>query len=379
MHTLIIPSYYPNTYSPFDGIYFKVQAEALHNHGLKIGVIAPIIIKHYVLKREKKIDYGFKEFSNDFPVLIQQIPSFPVFKWMNDRMRLNYGKKLFKKYITKNGLPDIVHLHSFENGILARWIKKNYNIPFVITEHSTRFERNEYSNRVMRLAQLTFDECASCIVVSPDLQSTIQKFFGITPQIIPNLINTGAFKPLELEKKYDFISIGGLREPKNYSRLIRCIKVLNDDRKVNLAIVGEGPLKSSLSDQINELGLSDQVTLLGSKSQDEIIELLNQSRIFVSSSSIETFGVAIIEAMSCGLPIVATKSGGPEYYMTEDYLGKLCDQSDESLTDAMTEVISNYDSYDSTKIRQHIVDRFSGKVVSAQIEEVYKEVLTSSS
>lgn len=378
MHVLILPSYYPNTYSPFDGIYFKVQAEALHNYGLKVGVIAPIIIKHYVLKREKKLDYGFKNNTEHFSTLLYQIPSFPIFKWMNDSMRLYFGKKLFKKYISQKGLPEIIHVHSFENGILARWIKNEYGIPYVITEHSTRFERKEYSNRMLRLAQKAFDESSASIVVSSDLKKTIQKFFGTTPQVIPNLINTDVFKPKQEEKKYTFITIGGLREPKNYERLIRCIYEVNKNSPCNLCIVGVGPLKDRLINQIKELGLGEQISLAGSKTQDEIITLLNQSKIFVSSSLIETFGVAIIEAMSCGLPVVATKSGGPEYYMTENYLGELCEQTDESLFTAMKNILNNYESFDSFKIRQYIIDRFSAKVISSQIVEVYKNILTSS-
>ncbi|QSE97184.1 glycosyltransferase [Fulvivirga lutea] len=377
MHTLVIPSYYPNTYNPIDGIYFEVQAEELAKNKVKVGVIAPIIIKHYILLREKKFDYGLKISTDKIPTLIYQLPSFPVFKAMNDWMRLFYGKKLFKKYIKEYGIPDIVHLHSFENGILARWIKKEYNINYVITEHSTRFSRDECSDRLIKLAKYAFNEAKEVITVSNDLCMTLNARFGIKPTVIPNLIDTDFFQPLEVIKKYDFITVGGLREPKNFELLINSFEQLSN-KSSTLAIVGVGPLKEKLINQVRELNLEERISFLGSKSPNELVALFNESKVFVSSSRIETFGVAIIEAMSCGIPVVATKSGGPEYFMTDDRLGMLCDQNQKDLANSMEKVLSDFENYDSEFIRNYIESKFSGPTVTSELKKVYRKYINSS-
>ncbi|MEQ8928085.1 MAG: glycosyltransferase [Fulvivirga sp.] len=377
MHCLVVPSYYPNSYSPFDGIYFKVQAEALAKNNVKVGVIAPIIIKHYVLLREKKIDYGFKNPENQIPTTLCQLPSFPLIKRMNDWMRLYFGKKLVKKYISRHGLPNIIHVHSFENAIVARWIKNNFGIPFVLTEHSTRFERNEYSPRVLKLAKKAFEEAAEVIVVSSDLQATLKTQFGIEATIIPNLIDTDFFHPQNCEKKYDFISIGGLRDVKNYELLIKTFSNLSN-KKTTLAFIGVGPLLEKLKMLVKKLNLENRVSFLGKRTQEEIAGLLNQSKIFVSSSKVETFGVAIIEAMSCGLPVVATKSGGPEYFMTDSQLGELCEHTVDELCKSMTQVYNNLNSYNPDIIRKHVINLFSGQKVTNQLKKVYSKYAISS-
>jgi L-malate glycosyltransferase len=378
MHLLVIPSYYPNSYNPIDGIYFKVQVEALKKFGIKVGVVAPIIIKHYVLKRERKIDFGYKIDISGIPTLMYQFPSFPVFKKVNDWLRLHYGKKLFRQYINEYGKPDLIHLHSYENGMLTRWIKKKYNIDFVMTEHSTGFFRNAFTKWKLKLARKAFEESNQVIVVSPDLQQTLKEKFGIECKVVPNLIDTEFFKPQDKVKIYDFITIGGLRPVKNFSLLIEAFAKLNSKiPNSKLGIIGVGPLKTKLHGQINQKGLENNIILLGHKSQTEIAELLNQSKIFVSSSQIETFGVAIIEAMSCGIPAIATRSGGPEYFITKDTVGTLCDHNTKGIANAMTEMLQDIDTYNADEIRNHIVNQFSSTVVCGTLSAIYKDAIVA--
>ncbi len=376
MHLLFTPSYYTNSYNPSDGIYFKVQAEALQKNGIKIGIIAPIIIKHYVLKRVKKIDFGLKEVIDPIPTFIFQFPSFPVFKRVNDFLRLYYGKKLFRQYLKKYGRPDLIHLQSFENGILTRWIKEKYGIKFLITEHSTRFERNDYSQWLLKLAKKAFKESELVITVSPALGKTLHDKFKIDTTTIPNLIDTSFFRPLNLTKKYDLISIGGLRDVKNYSMLLdvaASLKALKND--ISLIIIGVGPLQKSLQNKIMALRLESNVFLIGHKTPADIVNLLNQSRLFVSSSKKETFGVAIVEAMSCGLPVVATKSGGPESFLTEDYLGVLTEQSTDKLYEGIRHCLEHIEKFNAKRIHDYIDGKFSERIVSNQLISIYRQLI----
>ncbi|HNP17861.1 MAG TPA: glycosyltransferase [Fulvivirga sp.] len=376
MHLLIIPSYYPNSYNPIEGIYFKVQAESQQKLGYNVGVVAPLVIKHYVLKRERKIDFGYKINNKGIPTFLYQFPSFPIFKKVNDLLRLYFGKKLFRKYVNNNGVPNLIHLHSFENGILARWIKREYNIPFVTTEHSSGFQRKLYTSWQLNLARKTYEESSTMITVSEALKSTLIKHFDIESTVVGNMIDVELFAPRTLSKKYDFITVGGFHDSKNYPLLIDAFtNVRPKNPSFRLAIIGNGPLMKEIEEKIIKNGLSDNIALLGSQTPNDIVKLLNQSLIFVSSSKIETFGVAIIEAMSCGLPVVVTKSGGPDHLITDDSIGLLSDHNAENLSKAINKVFENINSYDNNHIRQSIVENYSASAVCDQLKNIYKKII----
>lgn len=374
MHILIIPSFYPNFYNSIQGIFFKIQAKALKDKGHTIGLIAPLVIWHNLILKKKKIKFGNFHSIDPFPTYLFTFPSFPIIKAMNDELRLFFGKKLFRRYVRKFGRPDLVHVHSFENGILARWIQKNYQLQYVITEHSTGFFRNEYPLWKLKLARRAYEYSKQIITVSPHLNNTLQKLFDIDPIVIPNMVDTDYFEDRSLEKKYDFISIGGLRLAKNYHLLLKAFSKLQSEHPATLAIIGEGPLRGELERQIEELKLTANVFLLGQQSQEAILQLLNQSKIFISSSTIETFGIAIIEAMSCGMPAIATKSGGPEYSINDPKVGMLCEHTTASLSKAMSDVYQSLDDFDPLYIRNYVIERFSPDTICEQLEEVYSQV-----
>ena len=83
--------------------------------------------------------------------------------------------------------------------------------------------------------------------------------------------------------------------------------------------------------------------LLGKKNRNEVKFEMQQADCFVLSSYHETFGVVLIEAMSCGLPVLSTKSGGPESIIKSSKLGKLCDLKDLDI-EMLKIVKSNYNS-----------------------------------
>ena len=142
MHVAVIPSWYPKTETDVDGIFFRLQAQALQRKGLKVGVIAPMF--RYLRVHTKSIftgPYGIRKHNqgglNTYAYdSMYFFPRFPVIDL--DRIRwVRAGMKAFARYVRENGRPDIVHAHSMNYaGILAYEIYKTYGIPYVITEHS---------------------------------------------------------------------------------------------------------------------------------------------------------------------------------------------------------------------------------------------------
>ncbi|MDC3103927.1 glycosyltransferase [Flavobacteriales bacterium] len=94
---------------------------------------------------------------------------------------------------------------------------------------------------------------------------------------------------------------------------------------------------------------------------------MQQSKYFVSTSKVETFGVVLIEAMSCGLPVLSTKSGGPESIVKNSMLGTLCDLND--LEKEMLKIVKS--NYNSDYIRKYAVNNFSEIPFSQSLSKIY--------
>ena len=84
----------------------------------------------------------------------------------------------------------------------------------------------------------------------------------------------------------------------------------NGRRKLRLIIVGDGPLRRSLEQLVGDLGLSNQVSFVGGVPHSQVPELLNTFSVFCALSLRESFGVAVLEASACGIPVVVTNVGG---------------------------------------------------------------------
>lgn len=105
------------------------------------------------------------------------------------------------------------------------------------------------------------------------------------------------------------VSIGNLISEKGFDVLIKAIKLISKkSNKVSAVIVGNGPLMANLQDLIHSLGISKRVFLLGYRK--DVPNILADADIFVSSSRFSAFDLSILEAMSMGLPIIATNVGG---------------------------------------------------------------------
>lgn len=376
MHILIIPSWYPNSFNSLDGIFFKEQAEALAKLGHNVTVIS--INQYSVLKILKHKKIVFKNNScieNDVHTYNVEYPTIPKLHFLRKKLGLLLFKKKFQSYVEKNGLPDIVHVHSFSDGDFALWIKKTYNIPYVVTEHFSGFARGAVSEANLEFAQSIFSNSHANIVVSNEFKKLLEDKFHVPFSYIPNIVNTNFFTPSKKRSSdlFRFINIAFLDKNKNQNMLIKAFGKAFKHANNTLTIVGDGPEYTALSSLIEELNLQKQVFLYGKANRNEVKKLLQQSDAFVLPSRYETFGVVVIEAMSCGLPVIATKCGGPESILINEKLGELVDIGIDSISEGMKKVYLN--NYSQNYIRDYVIDNFSEDVVGKKIIQIYKKVI----
>lgn len=380
MHILIVSTGYPTDYVPLDGIFYRDQAEALAAEGNTVGFIAinPISLRSIISQR--KMSLGFSHFKEKgvetYLYKYINIPKYPVY-CVNQSLRR--GAKMFEKYVAAHGLPDIIHLHCYEAILLAMNIREKYNIPFVITEHSSRFMNNSLAPAVEKYAEMAFSESSYTISVSKKFAEILKEKYNREFHYVPNIVDTAFYKPSETDKKkneFSFLSAGILNENKNHRLLINAFKLfLSSGRTAVLKIAGDGLQAEQLKLQVKELGIEDRVIFSGWISRTELAENMNHSSVFVLPSKKETFGVVLIEAMSCGLPVISTRSGGPESIITSAKTGVLCEDTEQSLFLAMQEVYDNFAAYDSGVIRQEVLENYSQHTVSKKLLAIYNTVL----
>ena len=372
MHILLITSAYKSKFNPVNALFFRDQALALKNSGNQVGVICALPVSFKTIIKEHLFNFSKESYvDSGVDTIVSPFISIPRTPKRTSSKMFKIGKKIFLEYIEKYGLPDIIHLHTFLAGELALWVKKKYNIPYVVTEHSTNFARKNYSKRQLEFAEKVFSESKKNIAVSKEFCSLLEKQFSVNFKYIPNVVDTSffSFNKKDFKKeKYTFLNVAHLDAKKNHKGLINAFhNKFFGNNQYELIIAGDGPEMKNLSKQISSLDLQNQVKLFGRVSREKILELMLHSDCFVLSSFHETFGVVLIEAMSCGLPVLSTRSGGPESIIISDDYGFLCNQS--NLSEYMFKITKV--KFDSKKIRNYVIDEFSANSFVNKIIQLY--------
>lgn len=380
MKVLIIPSWYPNLNDNLTGIFFKEQAEALAKQSsISVNLININESSFRWLFNKNKIMFSYSHLNIKNVNTISVIyPIFERFPKLTNIVRLFVFKFLFKKYIRKYGKPDIVHLHSFMHGHLALWIKNEYGIKYIITEHSTGFVSNLYNNEQLLYAKNIFLKADYRLSVSNEFCNLLENKFKLKFDYFPNSVDTDFFNIDNVKnqnEEFNFINIAFLDKKKNQRLLIEAFyEAFIDNNKVKLLIVGDGPEYQNLKNLICEFKMENNIKLFGRANRDEIKNLLLKSDAFVLSSKYETFGVVLIEAMACGLPVLSTKCGGPESIITNNELGLLVENEDKkSLIEGLKKLYEK--NYNKQYIREYTKNNFSSHSVSVKLINIYKKII----
>jgi L-malate glycosyltransferase len=382
MHVLLITQSYPNSYNPVEAIFFQDQANALSSYVKKVGVISIIPISIKAVIKSRKINFGFSKNR------IHNVETW-LYTYLNIPKRPKYcvnkstkkGLRLFEKYITENGKPDIIHIHRYESGILALKIMEKYQIPYVVTEHSSFFLLNTIPKSMELIANKTFKNAKKNIAVSEYFSNVLSNKYKIDFLYIPNIVDTNKFilKPeIKNQEPFVFFNVASLTKNKNHKLMIDAFGMFNKEFPNSiLRIAGVGVEEINIMNQINKLGLENKVIMLGKLSREQILNELHKCHIFLLSSVFETFGVVIIEAMSTGTPVLSTRCGGAESIIKNNELGMLVHSESLEYLRAMKKMYLSFSNYDSNGIREYVVNNFSQEFVSEKLIEIYTKVLNN--
>lgn len=381
MHIMFIPSWYSNERNKVHGSFFKEQALELQNSGIKVTVayneIWPITLLG-TIKEKSGLFFSVEDGLRTYRYKNYNfIPKHPLmFKVFNRRM-----EKLYLEIVKKEGKVDIIHAHSsLWGGISAAYIAKKYNVPLVITEHSS-IERGVYIKKSYLPNIINSYTIADKVIT---VGNGLKKEIGILSnrrdiEVIGNLVNLSLFdirKKSESNDIFTFFSAAFLEGEKGFDTLIRAFHKGFKGKKVRLIIGGDGSQRNSLEELVKELLLEDQVVFVGALSRNEVSRHMNNCDAFVLPSRYETFGVVYIEALASGKPVIGTFNGGAEDIINSKngYIVPI-DNIDE-LEIAMKRMVKDIKSFNAVEIRNNCLDKFSPSLIVRDIKRIYNEILS---
>ncbi len=374
-HILILSKWYPNPSDPQLGIFVQNQAQLISQQ-FDVSVIyihsIPNSAERYLVKSIKNSGV------NEIRVYYKQSQ---FFKKLQHFFKYRKAQKIGLGQLAKP--VDLVHVHvPVRPAILALHLLKRKQTPFLITEHWSGHLNGQFEGKPFfykAFYKNILKKACTVTVVSQVLLEKIAPLLKKDPIVIPNVILASPKK--EAKKTKDFTQIISVSDLNNKTKNITGLlmgfqKALLLNSKLKLTIIGDGPDKKLVVEKIRQLSLENNVVLMGRKTQTEVLSLLPKFHFYICNSNVETFGMTVAEALASGLPVICTRCGGPEAFVNKQN-GILIPIKDEpSLTSAIIEMNSNFQSYEHKQIRKRINDKFGKAVILDKWKKTYHSILS---
>jgi len=383
-HIVLFPSWYPTDYFPVRGSFFQEQAQALKEEGARVGVIYADMRSYRTLKLGKRLATRFQISE----CIEHGVVTYRFHGWnpLNARIRkkltLKLTKRMWRIYTAKWGRPDIIHAHSaIWGGIAARAISQQTGVPYMITEHSSGFTRGLIRGWQQKAIKDAIGHASTLITVSRSLKQILQPYLHQNASnvvVIPNMVDTSFFAMspnLRIPHPFRFLTVAFLSPNKGIDNLLKAFAlVFKNNPDVALEIGGDGPQRQQLEQRAAQLGIENQVTFLGYLSREAVRDAMWRANAFVLPSYVETFGIVLVEAMATGLPVIGTRSGGPEEIITPT-MGILVQPGDvQALSEALEKIRQQRNSFaPAVEIRNIVIQKYSKKTVIEQLMNIYHQ------
>lgn len=364
------------------GLFFVEQANLVRdNFDVHLVHFKPY---RFGLSKRRKLSFSITtttEFTeNQIPVFEVHYPELYFFrKFFFQKM---IEKKAQKSVLKKINKPiHLCHAQSlFDAGFWCYGMLKNFNIPYIFTEHN-QLNLKGLPRKKDKLLQKVITNAAEKLVVSDDLirQFATNAIFD-NFQKLGNTFDEKCFKYVNHPKSGTFkiITIGAYTPIKDYETLLAALKII--DAKINAPVqftwIGFNcwgtDNHTEVGNTCSELGFKNiQFELIKSASKEEIAEQLQQSDVLISTSICETFGVSVLEALACGIPVICTNSGGVlEMITTEN--GVVCPiKNPKSIAENILKIHQRELIFNAEKISENIRLKFGSTIFTEKLTSIY--------
>ena len=379
---MVVASWYPSASAPNEGSYVQEQARMLLKAGHRVTVLHPYMLGNFSTGAFKKshisnvVTEGIKEIRVGVAAVL---PGFRVLSYK--RCYRVVLKTLIAEDISIAAF-DLIHSHSaLLGGFIAQHLAKRFDLPLVHTEHTSSyiFNPDQFTTAELKAVNTVFSQADALLFVSAFAQHKISTLFhGISAKLIKVIPNPVApiyyqqpLSPTTIPTK--FLMVGDNIPVKNHALLLRVWALFQQEHKdVHLTLVGKGLTMENLAKEFPGLDL-DRITIIEHLNRTEMVEVMRDMHLVLSTSKVETFGLSIAEAQALGKPVVVTNSGGILDVVEQD-TGIITEMSETAYLEGLRIMMKHYVNFQALQIRAKAV-RFNQANILKQWEEVYSQVL----
>jgi len=373
MTILLLTHSYPDANIKWRGLF-------IHDQALALSTVHEVIVVYF------KVNYASLAAFSKYSFVKKQngrvteyelstgksYPGINQLKYLKDTYRFICREILSRKKI------DIIHSHlSYPAGFLGTIIQKRKGIPSILTEHS--WINKYFRSRIHKTAVLYALKHSSCVVaVSSALKDDINHYCKRPVHVIPNVVEMKKFSVSDTMGRDNKLNAGILGGMGNYRKgldiLIKALSFLKD-LELTLHIGGDGKYLTTFRDMARELDVDGKCIFYGEIKPEAIMDFYSKLDFYILPSRDETFGVVVVEAMACGLPVIATRCGGPEEIISKE-TGVLIEMENPGeLAMAIRSVAGNLEYYDRKAIRNYVLEKYSPETFIKSISGIYQELL----
>lgn len=387
---LVITPDFPDEKNRYIGsIYVKDQVGNLKLFFKKIIVICPVLFSCKIMPNDRYcMDYEYDNVSVYYPrcfFIPRMVPGIGYKRKLDFDLRLHAVMKCIQKH--EIGF-DLIHAHfTLPSAHCADILKEKYHVPYVITANEDSGWLQEeidladprienawvHADRIMTINRREIPKLIQYNLRTISVPyGFIQKYSPLDMHACRNVLNV----PQDAKILFTF---GILQKRKGLEYLIEAMAIIQRTRDDVQCYIGgkaeyERSYETFIRKRVTELNLEDRVHFLGFMHGPDIPTWINACDLFVLPSLEEGFGIAQIEALACGKPVIATKNSGSMDILTDPDVGILCERAD-SEDFARGILLGLTRSWDTEKIVQ-FSGKYRGENVAQMILSVYREVLS---
>lgn len=384
---LWLTSWYPGPPDPVLGDFIQRHAEAVAEF-VPVDLVYVVQQGPQVFQKEEVV---LKNKRGNLAETILIFPFKPAGFSLIDKIRyqltyLNYTQKIVEGHIKTVGRPDLIHVHiPIKAGLVARRLSKKYGIPFIVSDHSSHYEKeaeDSFYNRSYFFRNNTrkvLKDAVAVTNVSSAAANIMQRLFRLqNVRTIHNVVDQRHFfyreRAARSRDRFRFLHVSSLSSQKNFPAILEALDLLNGKTR-NWEMVVCGPQPERFSQEVENRGLQSQLRFDGEVAYSAVAAEMQKADALVLFSLHENFPCVVIEALCCGLPVISSKAGGVAEAIDRSN-GILVEKNDvEALSDAMREMMENYDGYNSKSISEQALKKYNYRQIGKEFLELYEWVL----
>lgn len=317
----------------------------------------------------------------------------PSYKGGNNVQKILYFLGAVEEYksILKKDPPDFVYMHmshhgSFDRAFALQKIAKRHSVPTVVHLHGSEFKKyyDECSDKKRKAISGFFEDCSAVITLGTLWKQYIH---SIAPRAKIHVLNNSIHIPQQTvtqsRDEVNVLFLGVLIQRKGVADLLQAVKILIEGKKlegvrVRFYIGGTGPEEETLKQYVRENHLEDYVDFLGWVDGETKKKALETNQVFILPSYNEGLPIAILEAISYGMPVIATKVGSISEAVLEGENGFLVNPGDvDGYVNALQRLITDYPLRQSMakRSRELAEKQYDEKIYFARLTEVFHSAL----